>query len=176
MAEVGAVTTIIQVADVGLRLSTTLFVFAETVANADKAVNSISKDVSLTSSVLKELANILQKDNGPQAYSNTAVASAVAVVRECSDVFQEVENILIEKLPKLSSRRKDKTSRTTVALERLKWPYLQPKINLLRSNLDRLKSSLLVILNVISLAKLMKYVICFPKPMESWSTLMGFQD
>ena len=156
MAELGAVATILQIADVGLRLSTTLFTFAETVASADKAVSSISKDVSLTSSVLRELADILRQDKGPQAYSNSAVDSAVGVVRECSDVFQEVEDILIEKLPKLSSRCKDKKSRTTAAWERLKWPYLQPKINILRSNLDRLKSSLLVILNVIYLDKLMQ--------------------
>lgn len=157
MAEIGAVATILQIADVGLRLSTTLFTFAETVASADKAVSSISKDVSLTSSVLRELASILQKDIGPRSYSNAAVDSAIEVVREYSGVFQEVESTLIEKLPKLSSRAKDKGSRLTIALERFKWPYLQPKVDLLRSNLDRLKSSLLVILNVISLAKLMKY-------------------
>ena len=158
MAELGAVASIIQVADAGLRLSTTLFTFAETVASADKAVSAISKDVSLTSSVLIELANILKINNGPRAYSSTAVDSAIAVVRECSDVFQEIDNILIEKLPKLSSLRKDKASKATAALERFKWPYLQGKINLLQSNLDRLKSSLLVILQVISLAKAMKYV------------------
>ena len=158
MAEIGAVASIIQVADVGLRLSTTLFTFAETVASADKAVSAISKDVSLTSSVLMELANILRADNGPRAYSNSAVDSAIAVVDECSNVFQEVDSILIEKLPKLTSIRKGKATRTTAALERFKWPYLQPRMNLLRSNIERLKSSLLVILNVISLAKAIKYV------------------
>ena len=156
MAEIGAVAAIIQVAEVGLRLSTTLFSFAETVAKADKAVNTISKDISLTSAVLKELADILKKDGGPRAYSATAVDSAVAVVHECAEVFKEIEGIFVEKLPKLSSRGKFKGS---VALERFKWPYLQPRMGLLQGNLDRLKSSLLVILNVISLARMMKSVI-----------------
>ena len=156
MAEFGAVAAIIQVADSGLRLSTTLFTFAETVASADKTISSISKDVSLTSVVLKELANILKQDEGPRAYSDTAIQSAIAVVNECSKSFEELHSILVEKLPKHSSRRRDEVARTTLALERFRWPYLQPKINVLQSNIDRLKSSLLVILNVISLAKMMK--------------------
>ena len=159
MAELGAIAAIIQVADTGLRLSTTLFTFAETVAHADKSINTISKDVSLTSAVLKELANILTQDKSTRAYSDTAIESAIAVVNECSGLFQELHSMLVEKLPKHSSGPRVKVSRTTLALERLKWPYLQSKMNILQSNLDRLKSSLLVILNVISLAKMMKCVV-----------------
>ena len=33
------------------------------------------------------------------------------------------------------------------SLERLRWSYLQPELQLLRSNLDRLKSTLLLMLN-----------------------------
>ena len=40
-----------------------------------------------------------------------------------------------------------------VLLERAKWSYLQPKLQLLRSNLDRLKSTLLLMLNVITYAR-----------------------
>lgn len=156
MAELGAVASILQVADVGLRLSTTLFTFAETVASADKTVSAVSKDVSLTSSVLRELGKILDKGHCDEAYSDDAIDSAVAIVRECSDVFAEIDRMLIEKLPKLGSQRKGKASKITMALERFRWPYVQSKINLLQSNLERLKSSLLVILHVISLARIMK--------------------
>ena len=113
MAELGAITSIILVAEVDLRLSATLSTFAETVASADKAMGAISKDVSLTSSVLIELAIVLNAEKGPQAYSTTAVGSAIAVVKECSEVFQEVDDVLIEKLPKLASRRGVKASKPT---------------------------------------------------------------
>lgn len=156
MAELGAVASILQVADVGLRLSATLFTFAETVASADKTVSAVSKDVSLTSSVLRELAKVLDKGHRDEAYSDDAIDSAVAIVKECSDVFVEIDRILIEKLPKLGSQRKEKASKMTIALERFRWPYMQPKMSLLQSSLERLKSSLLVILHVISLARMMK--------------------
>ena len=53
MAELALLASIVQVADVGLRLSLRLFTFGETVSSADRSILSISKDVSFTSSVLK---------------------------------------------------------------------------------------------------------------------------
>ena len=160
MAELAAVSSIIQIADVGLRLSVKLFAFAETVASADKAIVFTSKDVSLTSSVLKEVGEVLRKDQPSRTYSAEAIRTATAVVTECSEVFQEMEKILVEKVPNISSNRGDRTSRTTMALERFKWPYWQPKLQLLRSNLDRLRSTLLVMLNVIIYQRLSTHVFC----------------
>ena len=55
MAELGVIASVVQTADTGLRLSIKLCTFGEILASAGKSVLSISKDVSLTSSVLKEL-------------------------------------------------------------------------------------------------------------------------
>ena len=156
MAEFAAVASIIQIADVGFRLSLKLFTFAETVASADQAVISTSKDVSLTSSVLKEVGEVLKKDDSFRNYSANAISTATAIVVECSEVFQSMEKILVEKVPNISSNRRDQSSRTTMALERFRWTYWQPKLQLLRSNLDRLRSTLLVMLNVITYQRLLR--------------------
>ena len=158
MAELAAVASIIQIADVGFRLSVKLFAFAETVASADKAIVVTSKDVSLTSSVLKEVGEVLRKDQTFRTYSPEAIKTATAIVTECSEVFQEMDRVLVEKIPNISSRRGDKTSRATMALERFKWPYWQPKLRLLQTNLDRLRSTLLVMLNVITYQRLLRRV------------------
>ena len=39
------------------------------------------------------------------------------------------------------------------AVEKLKWPFLQPKMELLRGNLERLKSTLVLMLNVLTYAR-----------------------
>ena len=95
MAELAAVASIIQIADVGFRLSVKLFAFAETVASADKAIVITSKDVSLTSSVLKEVGEVLRKDQTFRTYSPEAIKTATAIVTECSEVFQEMERVLV---------------------------------------------------------------------------------
>ena len=171
MAELGIIASVVQIADVGLRLSFKLYTFGEIVASADRSVISISKDVSLTSGVLKELGQLLDKDRTTGTtgtfgtLSKNAVQTADGVVKECLEVFQEMENILVKKMPSLASEGKpgkggERVKRATVMLERLKWGYLQPKLQLLQSNLDRLKSTLLLMFNVITCARQMsgKYV------------------
>ena len=156
MAELAAAASILSIADVGLRLSVKLLAFAETVANADKAIVVTSKDVSLTSSVLKEVAEVLKKDQPSCIYSPDAIKTATAIVTECSHLFQEMERVLVEKVPNISARNKESTSRTLRTLERFKWSYWQPKLQLLRGNLDRLRSTLLVMLNVIIYQRLLR--------------------
>ena len=155
MAELGVIASVIQIADTGLRLSIKLYTFGEVVANADRSVISISKDVSLTSSVLKELGQVLDADRkGDSRFlTQTAVKTADDVVKECLEVFEEMESIIVKKLPNLRAPGLEKASKASLLLERLKWPYLQPKLHLLQSNLDRLKSTILLMLNVITYAR-----------------------
>lgn len=152
MTELGIVASVIQIADVGIRLSLKLYAFGEAVSSANRSIISISKDVSLTSSVLKELGQILDTDQnqGARLCSENAVQTANGIVTECKEVFQELDEILLKKLPHRSQG--DKATRATLALERLKWPFIQPRIQLLRGHLDTLKSTLTLMLNVIMYA------------------------
>lgn len=132
MAEFGIIAAVTQIADVGLRLSIKLYTFGEIVASADRSVISISKDVSLASGVLKELGQILDKDRESRTLSENALQTTDGIVKECLEVFQEMETILVKKLPTLEGRGKEgrgeRVKRATAMLERLKWGYLQPKL------------------------------------------------
>lgn len=157
MAELGIIASVVQIADVGLSLSIKLCTFGETVATADKSITLISKDVSSTSIVLKELGHILDKDRESRLCSENVIHTADEVVKECLGIFEEIDKVLVKKVPFLRAREGEKgerAKRATMMLERLKWPYLQPKLLLLQSNLDRLKSTLLLMLNVIIYARL----------------------
>ncbi|KAL8818282.1 MAG: hypothetical protein Q9191_007975 [Dirinaria sp. TL-2023a] len=149
MAELGIVTSIIQIADTGLRLSLRLYTYGETVAGADKAATTISKDVSLTSSVLQELGSQLRKDQESPICSENAIQTAEQIVQECLQVFTELDKVLERSITKMGAGKW-----TSTVKEKFKWPFLQPRIELLRSNLDRLKSTLLLMLNVIIYARL----------------------
>ena len=158
MAEIRIIAAVSKIADAGLHLSIKLYTFGEIVASADRSVISISKDVSLTSGILKELGQILEKDRKSRTISENALQTADGVVKECVEVFQEINSILVKKLPSLGAERKgekrgERPNRAIIMLEKLEWEYLQPKLQLLRSNLDRLRSTLLLILNVTTYAK-----------------------
>ena len=155
MAELALVASIVQVADIGLRLSLRLYTFGETVATADRSILTISKDVSLTSSVLKELGDVFDGDQG-RIRSDNATATAKEVVRECQNVFQEMDDLLLKKAPymKLGLACKDRRARAEKMLERLQWPAIKGKIELLNCNLEKMKSTLTLMLNVIIYAQL----------------------
>ena len=153
MAELALIASIVQVADVGLRLSLRLYTFGETVASADRSILTISKDVSLTSSVLQELGNVFDSDSG-RIRSDNATRTAKEVVRECSNVFREMDDLLLKKAPHLKLGCRDKKARAERMLERLQWPAIKGKIELLNCNLEKMKSTLTLMLNVIIYAQL----------------------
>ena len=152
MAELGLIASVIQVADVGIRLSATLYKFGQTVASADDSIIFISKDISHTCSILKTLGHSLKKDHEAQLYSQDAINTAETIVKECLEIFHEMDGALLKKIKRIGLD--GSSNRTTVvALERLKWPFLKPKVMLLWSNLEKLKSSLHLMLNVFIYAR-----------------------
>ena len=158
MAEIGLIASVIGIAGAGLKLSITLYTFSETVATATDSIKSIAKDVSLTSAVLEELGSNLKHDEQARLYSGAALNTAQTVVKDCEAVFKQIDDALSKSMENLvgagKGKGKGKGGKIVLsAVERLKWPFLQPKMELLRSNLERLKSTLVLMLNVLMYAR-----------------------
>jgi hypothetical protein len=153
IATLGIVASVAQLADFGFKLSVKLYTFSNAVASADTSIKEISNDVSLTSTVLKELCQILQADES-HVVSENALEATSQTVKECLLIFEQLNDALDKSLGNLGMlENKGKAKRGKVALEKLKWPFKQNKMELLRSNLDRLKASLTLMLQVLSYAR-----------------------
>ena len=165
MAEIGLIASIVSVAGAGISLSTTLYSFAETVSTADKRIKDFATEISLTSCVLEELSRNLRNDKQLRVCSQKAIQTTDDIVRECSGVFEEI-NQAFEKTLRHTKKASAPAKGQKIAvsyIDRLKWPFLQPKMQLLRSNLERLKSTVLLMLNVLMYARklMIEYVYCF---------------
>ncbi|KAL9137104.1 MAG: hypothetical protein Q9175_001673, partial [Cornicularia normoerica] len=79
------------IADVGLRLSITLYTSRDIVASADRSVISISKDVSFASKVIKALGQILDKDMETRTFSETAIQIEDGVSMRINNLLKEVD-------------------------------------------------------------------------------------
>lgn len=153
VAALGVVASVAQLADFGFRLSIKLLTFSNAIASADTSVKGISNDVSLTSAVLKELYRILQEDDS-HIVSDNAIEATSQTVKECLSIFEQLSDALDKSFANLGVlENKGKAKRGRIALEKLKWPFKQNKMELLRSNLDRLRSSLTLMLQVLSYAR-----------------------
>ena len=119
-----------------MKLSQTLYQYADTVASADRRIKDIAKEVELTSFVINELGNIFRHDESSTVLSKSAVKTANETVRECSTVFTELDTAL-----KKSQKNK---------LGRFMLPFRESKISLLRDHIDKLKSTLQLLMQVLT--------------------------
>jgi hypothetical protein len=136
MAEIGLIASVIQVAGAGLKLSQTLYQYADSVASADRRIKDIAKEIKLTSLVIDELGDIFKADNTSTLLSKNALKTADETVRECSTVFSELDAAL------------KKSAKAKMG----KWllPFKESKIELLRAHVDKLKSTLQLLMQVLT--------------------------
>ena len=140
--------SILGVAGAGTKLATTLYTYAETAFHADKSLKNIAQDVSLTSAVINELAQVLKHEDGPRICSESAVQTAQSTIDGCRDVFEEINAAF-----KRSLRASPSTKTRISTLGRLMWPLKEQRLELIRSNLDKLKSTLTLMLQVLQYAR-----------------------
>ncbi|EUC44921.1 hypothetical protein COCMIDRAFT_37255 [Bipolaris oryzae ATCC 44560] len=136
MAEaIGLVASVLQLAGTGLKLSQALYQYADSVATADRRIRDVAKEIKLTSFVIEELGGIFKQDDTLSLISKSAIATANETLNECSTMFGEIEATL-------NKSKKGK-------MGRLMLPFREPKIELLRSHIDKLKSTLQLLMQVL---------------------------
>lgn len=91
---IGIVASIIQVAELGAKLSVKLCSLCYTVKSANQSMQSLSNDVALTCSVLQELGKTLKQDSSTNLCSEQAMSTAKVVLNECESVFQRIDNVI----------------------------------------------------------------------------------
>jgi hypothetical protein len=145
--------SIIGIAAAGIKLSSTLYTYTETVINADKSVKDIARDLSITSSVITELGKLLgggdddDDENKVPLASDSALETTREAVNGCDEVFKDIQKEL-DKCLDLDYEGKGKAR-----MRRLIWPLVEPKLNTLQTRLERLKNTLVLMLNIMSYAK-----------------------
>ena len=141
----GIAASVLQIADLGARLSVNLFTFSRKVKNANKNIDSISQDIAGTGAVLQLLGNELKKDESLRLCSSRAVAQARTLVDECHKIFKELNDAI-----EGGCKSGGSGSKLIMGLkQKLKYPFLEPQIDLLKAKLEKLKVDLMVMLNVL---------------------------
>lgn len=131
--------SILAVVGAGLSLSKGLYNFAKRVKDADSSITDVARDVELTTSVLKALQSILQEEDQSKICSEDALKTAKKAIKDCRKVFMRMNDVL-----DLSETSLSKTAK-------VKWFFKEREMQYLSSNLDRLKSTLELLLGVLNL-------------------------
>lgn len=156
--------SVLQIADLGARLSVKLFTVSRSVKGAERAIQSVSQEIAVTSTVLGQLGNELKKDEQGELYSTEAISTTNGIIDGCRGVFEELERALGGKNGSGDEGKDEGGGSTTFAdlKKRLRFTFMESQIDGLRSKLERFKSSLLVMLNLLIFAGQIRRYVCMP--------------
>lgn len=144
----GIIASVIGVAGAGFRLSLILNAVGCEIASAGMEIHSISKGVTLFSLMLKQVGQTLQASDS--VHSSEALETAQEITSECQMVFDEIH----EMLDKVTSRRGDGNVSPSIQ-QKFRWCFKKGRVQYLLAQLESLKMSLLVMLQILQLGKLM---------------------
>jgi len=94
----GIVASVIQIADVGARLSVKLLAFNHKIKNADANIKNISHNIAIIYNVLRELDTNLKKDEQNKLYNKNTIKTAENVIKECIKIFKDFNGALDGKI------------------------------------------------------------------------------
>ena len=137
MAELlSLISSIVQVASFGLSLSRTLHDYGAAVVGAEKRLKGLDRDIDFTSRIISQLGSRLQDAQVQAIVSEDTIRLTQEAVAECQAVFQAMEDIIAK-------------IRSTGSMAKWTIYFRDSKIELLRSNLDRMKGNLNLLMGVI---------------------------
>lgn len=142
---IGVAASIIQVADLGAKLSVKLFSFYQRVRSASESIQLLSNEIALVSAILRELGDNLKEEEASKLCSKEAFHTLSLVLNQARDVLGQIQGIVDENDQKGKSRFQQMTGKLRVV-------YQETSIDQLKTKLERLKSTMLLLLNVITYA------------------------
>ena len=158
MDGIGAAASIISVATAGVQISIKLITLASQISTASERISSIGNDVSLTSGVLRQLGDLMTQkaadnDTGISIFSQGGLETTKSSASMCQRIFEEIDKAMKKASEQLRSKGRFSGSKIKLSrMEKAKWPFLQPSIESLRIDLREAKGTLMLILQVTTLA------------------------
>jgi hypothetical protein len=145
----GIIASITRVAGAGFRLSLILNAVGCEVASAGIEIHSIAKSVSLFALTLKQVGATLQEPDS--IHSAEAINTAKEMKNQSELVFDEIS----EMLDKVQKKDEYGNSTEPSLQQKFKWCFRKHRVQYLLAQLESLKLSLTVLMQILHLGKLM---------------------
>ena len=156
MDGVSIASSIISIASAGIQISIKLVTLSTQISSASERVSSIGNDISLTSGVLHQLGELMTQkttSDGISIFSQGGLETTRTSAAMCERIFSEIEKEFGKASEQLRACRKFSGGKIKLSKsEKLKWPFLQPSIDILRADLREAKGTLMLMLQVSTLA------------------------
>lgn len=144
---VSIVASVVQLADAGSKLAYGIFTTLNAIKCAPKVLTSIANEVSLTGVVLRQLSSELESEDYQSICNPVSLNTIRTLIQRCDFIFTAVEKKLEH-----NHRRLEESARLAQWAYRIKLPYQIRELTSKRQELERIKSSLTLVLQLLSFA------------------------
>jgi hypothetical protein len=138
MAELSLAASIVGLVSLGIQVGQRLNLYIDSASNAKPRVQAIATDIDLAIEVVCELKITIEDPISKELINYKAQLTAAKAISQFHQVFRQTERKLPP--PGQSGIR---------AYQRLKWPLTEPKVKLLRAELESAKTTLQLLMNTI---------------------------
>ena len=133
--------SILSVAGAGIKLTTALYTLVDSVRNANVEIELITNEITIFSCTLDEVHGYLE---GSQSlYSDNLMSNLKKLLETCTRLYSDMEKTL----------KVGRSGRSYQLTRNLMWALRREKIRPMRLNLESLKTTLMVMLQTMKLAK-----------------------
>lgn len=141
------IASIIGVAGAGFRLSLVLNAVGTQISNAECDIHNIAKGISLFSLMLKQVGKTMEE--GRTVATQSALDTATEIRDQSQVVFDEIKNMVD------LAQAKDEYGhiRSITIAQRVKWCFKKQKVQYLLGQLESLKLSLSIMLQILQMGK-----------------------
>ncbi len=155
MDGVSVAASLVGIGAAGSQIAIKLYTLATQISTASERISSISNDVSLTSGVLQELGEFMTREttnNDTSIFNRSGLETTKQSAAMCEDIFMQIEQAARDASQQLRTKNKFVGKIKLSRSEKVKWPFLQPNIESLRTDLREAKGTLMLMLQVMNLA------------------------
>ena len=141
------IASIIGVAGAGFRLSLVLNAVGAQISNAECDIHNIAKGISLFSLMLKQVGKTMEE--GRTVATQSAMDTATEIRDQSQVVFDEIKNMV----DLAQGRDENGHIRSITISQRVKWCFKKQKVQYLLGQLESLKLSLSIMLQILQMGK-----------------------
>lgn len=141
-AGIGEASAILTVAQLGITLSNTLITYIGEVQDAPERIQRIGNEIATTSERLKDIGEIIEKNQTISIFSDEGIRSALRCSTECKKIIVDLQAVLAKGGWRQTSRALEKDEIDISLFSSLRWPFLKTKLEVPRAELQRIKIDL----------------------------------
>ncbi|KAL8778373.1 MAG: hypothetical protein Q9213_007442 [Squamulea squamosa] len=142
MAGIGEASAILTVATFGISLSNSLIAYIGEVQDAPFRIQRIGNEVLTTFERLKDIGEIVDKNDRTKTLSDEGVQSAIRCSEECKIILIELKRVLCKGGWSQRSDGLEKDDIDTSLFSTMRWPFVKSKLEVPRAELMRIKMDL----------------------------------